>query len=301
MIDTHIHLSHKKFNQMFPYLSVHRGSICLQNGTRKELIQSFVEAGISACVEPAIEIDSISRLLALAQEYPGYVFPAVGVHPTRTFKYQTVDKQSGDTEKRLHWNQRRLIEQYAQHPQVVAIGETGLDYHLARKDQHRVRQVAWFVWQIRLAHKKNLPLILHIREADQDALRILRLFRKWLHGGVCHCFSGSAEQAKQYTELGFMIGVGGMLLTGTKRKMALERAVVYTPLESILLETDGPYVKPYCAELSRKQVETARNTSLILPAVAARIAELKQLSIEEVETVTTMNAEDTFSISLNHR
>ena len=302
MIDSHIHLSHIKFNQQFPYLASDHGKVCVYtDGTRAKLIEKCREEGIRACIEPAIELDSNERILDLACHYPDFVFPAVGVHPTRTFRYQIVYKKGRRTEKVLRkkgrrpekvlrWRQRHLIEKYADHPQVVAIGETGLDYHLERKQQHRIRQMMWFIWQIKLAHKKRLPLILHVREADKDALRILRLFRKNLHGGVYHCFTGDAELAKQYTELGFMIGVGGKLLTHSTRQATLEQTVIQTPLEALLLETDGPNVKPDCLDLK----ENARNTSLILPAVANRIAELKHVSVEEVMRVTSMNAEKTF-------
>ncbi len=295
MIDSHIHLSHIKFNQQFPYLASDHGKVCFYtDGTRAKLIEKCREEGIRACIEPAIEIDSNERILDLARHYPDFVFPAVGVHPTRTYRYQTVDKEGRRTEKVLRWRQRHLIEKYADHPQVVAIGETGLDYHQERKQQHRIRQMMWFIWQIKLAHNKQLPLILHVREADKEALRILRLFRKNLHGGVCHCFSGGAELAKQYTELGFMIGVGGTLLTHSTRQATLEQTVIQTPLEALLLETDSPYVKPDCPDLTKKQKENARNTSLILPAVVNRIAELKHVSVEEVMRVTSMNAEKTF-------
>ena len=295
IIDTHIHLSHYLYNNEFPFLSLEEGEFSIQRGTREELIQQLRSSAISACIEPGIDLESNQRILSLAEQYSDFLFPAVGVHPTRTYQYKVVENGSSAV-RRLHWNQRHLIEQYAEYPGVFAIGETGLDYHLPRKEQHRLCQMAWFIFQLRLAHRKKLPVILHIRKADKDALRILKLFRRCLHGGVCHCFVGSADLAREYTSLGIMLGIGGTLLMDTPLKNNLEQAVIHTPMESILLETDGPYVKPSCPELKKKQMKKARNTSLILPAVAMRIAELKQLPVEEVLKVSAENAVYLFNL-----
>ena len=299
IIDTHIHLSHYLYNQEFPFLTSDAGKYVIQAGTREQLIQLFKQQGIAACIDPAIDIESNPKQIALAERFPGFLFVAVGIHPTRTCKYRTLDKSGKAITIRLHWNQRRLIEQYADHPAVVAIGETGLDYHLARKEQHRLRQKMWFIWQLKLAHKKKLPVILHIREAEHDVMQILRKYQHCLHGGVCHCFSGSAEQASFYVNLGLKLGIGGTLLMDTPNKAAFEEAIIQTPLESLLLETDGPYVKPSCPKITKKQLKKARNTSLILPEVAKRIAELKNVPLEEVERITTENAIQLFHLDLH--
>ncbi len=209
-----------------------------------------------------------------------------------------MDEKGIKKRNKLRWDHRKQLEKLADHPSVVAVGETGLDYHLARKEQHRLRQKAWFIWQIKLAHRKNLPLVLHIRDAEKDAIRILKKYKYCILGGVCHCFCGSADLAKEYTDLGLKIGVGGALLKESPKQADLKHAVIQTPLESILLETDGPYVKPYCS-IQKKQLRKARNTSLILQAVIARIAELKGISPEEVEQTTTSNAEQLFGIHIH--
>lgn len=297
MIDTHIHLSHYLFDGPFSYLALDAdGQYTIrQQGTREQLIQQLQAAGITCCLDPGIGITSNETLLALADQYPGYIYTAVGVHPTRTFTYS--NRQQGKKQAaRLHWRERKKLDVYANHPSVVAIGETGLDYHHARKEQHRLRQKFWFVYQLRLAHQRRLPVVLHIRKADEDALRILKCFRGWLHGGVCHCFWGTPELAAAYTGLGLKLGIGGALLTDTARTRDLERAVAATPLSCLLLETDGPYVCPSCPQLDKKQLKSARNTSLILPAVAARIAQLKQVPVEEVLRVTTENAVRLFGL-----
>lgn len=298
IIDSHIHLSHIKFDGEFTILTYAEGEYAtVQHYTRAQLANDLRAAGISACIDPAIDITSNARVLAAAQEFPGFVYPAVGVHPTRTYQYMpSAAPEKPDRPLKLHWRDRRALLRYAADPRVIAIGETGLDYHKERRTQHRLRQKAWFLWQLRLAHKKALPVILHIRAAHTDAFRILKRHRKWLHGGVCHCFRGDAAQAGELTSLGLMLGIGGALLQQFSGLPALEQAVRETPLEFLLLETDGPEVAPACPDLPEKRVRRARNTSLILPAVAERIAALKGISADEVITVTAENAERLFHL-----
>lgn len=296
MIDTHIHLSHWMFDAQFPYLALEDDSgYSIQRGTREQLIEQLHAAGIECCIDPAIDILSNEKLLALADQCPGFVYAAVGVHPTRTYEYHARQHGKKLTAKH-HWKERKQLDRLAKHPAVVSIGETGLDYHLARKEQHRLRQMVWFLYQLRLAHRYALPVILHVREADADALRILNLCKGWLHGGVCHCFSGTPETAAAYTGLGLKLGIGGSLLIDSPRTHHLEQAILSTPLECLLLETDGPYVRPSCPQLDKKQLRKVRNTSLILPAVAGRIAELKKVPVEEVLQVTSENAVRLFGL-----
>ena len=170
--------------------------------------------------------------------------------------------------------------------------------HYDRKDQHRLKQKIWFRWLIKLADQHELPLILHIRMADEDAIRILRRYKKKLHGGVCHCFQGGPEHAKVYTkELGFCLGIGGSLLRKPEISEELEQAVIATPIEYLMLETDGPYVKPEKPEgITGKKWSKARNTSLILPAVAGRIAQLKGMSANDVMKITEENTRRVFRL-----
>lgn len=296
--ESHIHLSHRSFEAAFPFLSFDGKEFRVEtDGTREGLICRMRESGIAFCVEPGVSLDSNQALLALSRSHRGFLFPAVGIHPTRTYRYSTAGSKGENTVKYLRWKERGQLARLAGDPAVVAIGETGLDYHHRRKEQHRLRQKAWFLWQLALADRMGLPVILHIREADRDALRILRRARTRLHGGVCHCFCGNAETARAYTELGLALGIGGSLLGRPELRANLEEAVRATPLDMLLLETDGPYVKPECPNLNGKQRKRARNTSLILPAVAERIAELKGVSREEVERMTLENAVRIFGLS----
>jgi len=190
------------------------------------------------------------------------------------------------------------VRSYAKDKRIIAIGETGLDYHYERSEQHRLRQKIWFRWQIELADKLSLPLILHIRMADEDAIKILRRKKEKLHGGVCHCFGSGPENAKVYTdELGFCLGIGGTLLMRPEISAPLQNAVRETSLEYLMLETDGPYVKPIKPEdISNKSWENARNTGLILPSVAKHVAELKRVTVEEVLKISEENTRRVFRI-----
>ncbi len=284
MIDSHIHLSSRSYNQTFPFLDTGENGMVIRTGTRSEMIQAVKQRGVTCCIEPAIHVDGIDNLLELSREYEGWIYPAIGNHPTRCIQSPLKDFQR--------------VKDYSRHQRIVAIGETGLDYHYERKKQHRFRQKIWFRWQINLAHQLRLPLILHIRMAHEDAVKILRRNRHKLHGGVCHCFNGGAETAKIYTdELGLCLGIGGSLLLRPEISGPLQQAVIATPLEYLLLETDGPYVKPEKMDgISGKKWMKVRNSSLILPDVAQRIAELKNLTAEEVIRVTEDNTRKLFHI-----
>ncbi len=288
-IDSHIHLSHRGYDNTFGAIGLQppHGYELLPPMNRGELIELMIDNHIGGFVDPGINLESNYRLLELHSQYPDRIFPAVGIHPTRV----------KDTPFRAF----REIKKLSALPQVVAIGELGLDFHHPRKDQHRLRQYLWFLWQLRLAHKRKLPLILHIRMADRQAIPILRMFKKKIHGGVCHCFRGDASTARIYTEeLGLMLGIGGSLLQQSRLLSDLEEAVRVTPLESILLETDGPYVAPSKPEeFSKNQWQKAKNTSLILPQLAQRIGELKGVPASAVEKITTENAIRLFTLISN--
>lgn len=281
-VDSHIHLTHHLFEGAVPCIDVSKADERITYKNRDALIESMKQEGIGFFVEPGIDLESNYKILQLADSYMDFLYPAVGVHPTRT--------------PQTKWKRRKEIEELSKDSRVAAIGELGLDYHYERKKQHRIKQKLWFVWQLLLADKMQLPLILHIRLADEDAIRILRYCKKRLHGGVCHCFNRGLDLAKIYTEeFGFMLGIGGSLLQENCKE--LEEAVREIPLKYLLLETDGPYVKPAKPErLSEKQWRKARNTSLIIPDIAARIAELKGIDVSEVEKTTTENAKRLFQI-----
>lgn len=285
MIDSHIHLSCKRYNQTFPYIDYDgRKFTIAADGRRDALIEEMKSRGVSCCIEPAIDVDSNELLLNLSKENDGFIYPAVGNHPTRCIHSKLRDF--------------KRIRKFSEGDGIIAIGETGLDYHLERKEQHRLKQKVWFQWQINLADKLGLPLILHIRQADEDAVKILRRNRQKLHGGVCHCFCSGADIARTYTEeFGLSLGIGGMLLMKPEYRKELEEALIATPIEYLLLETDGPYVKPERPEnVTGKRWTKARNTSLILPAIAERVAEIKGMAVDDVIRITAENTRKVFKI-----
>ena len=205
----------------------------------------------------------------MVQAYP-FMYAAVGVHP---------DEVGALNEERLE-EMRKLCED----PKVVAIGEIGLDYYWdkeAREEQRR-----WFVRQLELARKLGLPVLIHSREAAADTMEVMKEYGKGLKG-VIHCYSYSAEMAKEYVKMGYYIGVGGVVTFKNARK--LKETVREIPLTSIVLETDCPYLAPV-------PYRGKRNSSLYLPYVAEEIAALKQVSFEEVVSQTERNAKDLYGL-----
>ena len=287
IIETHTHLSHFKFENQFRFLDYDRSSdtFSIAQGDRESLIKKMKQQEVVAAIEPGIDLASNQRLVDLAKQHPGWLFPAVGLHPTRT-----------PNEK---WKDRVILKELTKLPEICAVGETGLDFHFQRKDQHRLVQLRWFMFQIFLAHRRKLPLILHIRQADRMAIPILRLFKPFLHGGVAHCFYGDVRTAQAFIRLGFHLGIGGTLLQDNEAGETLRETVRQIPLEHLLLETDAPYVHPNCdAVPNAKMRSKVRNTSLVLPAIAKKIAELKGIGAEDVEEQTTQNAIETFHLRL---
>lgn len=288
IIDSHAHYTNPAFcKPAFRYLTLREQTYALQEGDRAQLFQALEEAGIACSVEPGISLRSCREVLQLCREYPGRVFPAMGFHPTRAIFEP--------------WAARRELWALSAEPEVVAIGETGLDYHYPRKEQHRLKQVCWFLLQLRIARKRRLPVILHVRQAHKDALRILRRHPARKLGGVIHCFQGTPEEAMEYVRLGYHVGIGGALLQQPERAAQLWEAVAQIPLERILIETDAPFILPYCRDvLSGKSLRRARNTSLILPAVIEKIAAIRGLTPAVVEQATAENAIRLFRLPIEN-
>ena len=285
IIDSHAHYNNSAYKKSFRYLSYDKDGYALKEGDREQLFQELLDANIPYSIEPGVSLQSCEEVLQLCAEYSGRIFPAVGIHPTRSI-----------FEK---WSDRHKLATYANTLGVIAIGEIGLDYHYKREEQHRLKQHIWFIYQLNLAWKMKLPVILHVRDAHEDALRILRMHPARKLGGVIHCFYGSKEIVEQYLKLGYHVGIGGSVLQLEERAKDLWEAVPHIPLDRILVETDAPFILPYCKDvLLPKLLRRTRNTSLILPAVINKIAELKGISPDEVERTTTENTIRLFSLSI---
>lgn len=238
---------------------------------REELLRALEEHGIGTVVNVGASLQSCRTTLALMEQYP-FMYGAIGVHPSETAEL---------TQESLAW-----MEQSCSHPKVVAVGEIGLDYHWEEPEPSI--QKLWFREQIRMAKKVGLPLIIHSREAAKDTLDLMREEEAAKCGGVIHCFSYTKETAREYLDMGFYFGIGGVITFKNAKK--LREAVEYIPLDRLLLETDSPYLAP---EPYRGQ----RNSSLNLPYVAEAIAAIKGVSAEEIEAVTEHNARKLFQIS----
>ena len=286
IIDSHAHYNNNAYKKSFRYLSYGKDGYALKEGELPLLMQEMEDTDIRYFIEPGVSLQSCEEVMELAAQYPGRIFPAMGIHPTRSI-YEK-------------WSDRKKLDVFAKMPGVVAIGECGLDYHYKREEQHRMKQHVWFIYQLNLAWKLKLPVILHVRDAHKDALRILRMHPARKLGGVIHCFYGSKEIAQQYLKLGYHIGIGGSVLQLEERAKDLWEAIPHIPLDRILLETDAPFILPYCKDVIQpKLLRRARNTSLILPAVIKKIAELKDISANEVEQATTENTINLFSLPMS--
>ena len=230
---------------------------------RESLLKSLEANGIEYVVNVGASMESTERTYALAKEYP-FIYAAVGVHPSDTLPL---------TEKDMD-----RLKELAADDKTVAIGEIGLDYYWDEPD--REIQKKWFRRQIELAAEVNLPIIIHSREAAKDTLDILHQLDRGSYRGVMHCFSYSPEIAKEVVKMGFYIGVGGVCTYKNAKKLV--EVVEEIPLEHILLETDCPYLTPV-------PYRGKRNSSLYLPYIVEKIAEIKGVTVEEVERVTYEN------------
>lgn len=247
--DTHAHYDDKAFSQ-----------------DRIELIESFPQKGVDTVINVGADMDSSLASIKLAEKYP-YIYAAVGVHP---YDAENMCQEDIDT-----------LFEYSKNKRVVAIGEIGLDYHY--EDCDKQKQRLWFEKQLQLCAHVDLPVIIHSRDATEETLEIIK--QSSVRKGVIHAFSGSSEIAQTYVNMGFYIGVGGVVTFKNAKKLV--EVVEKIPLEHILLETDSPYLTP-------TPFRGQRNNSLYLPYVAEKISEIKNIDVDSVINQTHKNAERLF-------
>ena len=206
----------------------------------------------------------------LAQQHPGILFSTAGVHPhdAKNCNEQTINS----------------LRTLANHKEVVAMGECGLDFN--RDFSPRPVQEKWFEAQIQLACELKLPLFLHEREAHKRFTEILSAYKNQLDLAVVHCFTGTKEEAKTYLDLGFCLGITGWICD-ERRGKHLQEIVKYIPLDKIMLETDAPFLTP---RDMREKPKDGRNEPAFLPHVAQTIAHLLKKSPEEIASETTATA-----------
>ncbi|MBE5888323.1 MAG: TatD family deoxyribonuclease [Lachnospiraceae bacterium] len=238
---------------------------------RDEILKSLPEAGIGIVINSGASVESTRDTVELAKKYE-HVYAAVGVHPSEIDELDEVF---------FDW-----MREQASWEKTVAIGEIGLDYYWDKEPEVQERQRYWFGRQIELARETGLPIIVHSRDAAADTMQVMKEHHAEEIPGVIHCYSYSKEMALEFIKMGYYIGVGGVVTFKNAKKLI--ETVEAIPLTRILLETDCPYMAP-------EPYRGKRNSSLYLPYVVERIAEIKGVSIEEVERVTENNARTLFS------
>ena len=273
IIDSHAHYSHSLYEGEFTYLDWQQGQYCVREGNRRLLLEEMTRRGICFSIEAGTELEKAEAQLAVAAAFSPYLRPTLGIHP----------KHCAHLPPQALEQIRTLVAAHM----PLAIGETGLDYSVLPEKLDKPAQQYWFIKQIELAHEMELPLVLHIRDAYDDALQILRQHRDILHGGVAHCFGSGAADALACVELGFALGIGGKVL----QEQQIQEAVAAVPLEALLVETDAPYIRPDISHLpgTGKQRKKVRNSSLILPAVIEKIAFLRGQDPQWVEDTIYRN------------
>ena len=253
LVDSHTHLDTSRFN-----------------ADRESVIQAAVAGGVTRMVDPGCDLASSCAAIALAKAYPGVVFAGVGVHPHDATTY--------NDEVERHF--RELVHDST----VVAIGEFGLDYY--RMLSPREVQRAVFCAHLELARAYGLPCIIHVRDAHDDVMELLRAHGRGLCG-VFHCFSGDVAQAEECLDYeGFMISFAGPL---TRQGNALPEVARMAPLDRVLVETDSPYLVP-------QPLRAKRNEPLFVKHVAEKLAEVRGMTLEEIAQITTANAVRLFGL-----
>jgi TatD DNase family protein len=253
LTDTHIHLYSDDF------LS-----------DRDLLIKEAMDKGVQRFFLPNIDSSSLNALHTLSEKYPQNCFPMMGLHPTSV---------------KENWQEELAnVEKHLSEKKYYGVGEIGIDLYWDKtfvKEQEEV-----FKRQIELANHFKLPIVIHSRESFEEIYRILLEKKKEQPCGIFHCFTGNIDQAKRAIELGFYLGIGGVV---TFKNSGLAEVVANIDLEYIVLETDAPYLAP--APFRGK-----RNLPVYIVKVAEKIAEIKKMTLEEVADITTGNSKKIFNV-----
>jgi TatD DNase family protein len=253
-VDTHCHLYDEAFD-----------------ADRTQALQRAIDAGVTTMLLPDIDSTSTEHLDTLYNQYPNHFHRMAGLHPTSVKE---------DFEAELAHVRKRL-----ETGSFVAVGEIGMDLYWDRTYEEQQREV--LRRQMRWAEEYNLPVALHIRKAHNEVFGLLRDLNRSSYRGVMHCFGGSLQEAWRAIEMGFMLGIGGVVTFKNATMAEVAKAV---PLDRLLLETDAPYLSPV-------PHRGERNESSYIPLIAQKIADLRGISIDEVAEQTTANAQMLFSLT----
>jgi len=247
IIDTHTHLYDEKFDE-----------------DRFVSIQNAIDAGVYKMYMPNCDSSTIAGMLQVEQDFPAHCFSMMGLHPC--YVKENVDAELA------------IMREWLEKRKFAAVGEIGLDYYWDKTFIEAQKKA--FRLQMEWAIEFDLPIVIHNREATKDSIDLVREYVPKGIRGVFHCFSGSYETALQIIDLGFYIGVGGVL---TYKNAGLQEVVQKIDLQHIVLETDAPYLTP-------TPFRGKRNESAYIQYVAQKLADLKSISVEEVEKITSLNA-----------
>lgn len=236
---------------------------------RKLLMERCFENDVTRLFLPNVDLESVKLIESLINEYPDHCFPMIGLHPCSV---------------KENYLEELKILQAVTLPGLAAIGEIGIDLYWD-KTTRSIQQDA-FVKQIRWAKNLNLPIVIHCREAFEEVYQILKSEYDSKLKGIFHCFSGTLEQAQRIITMGFYLGIGGVV---TYKNAGLDKVLEGVSIENIVLETDSPYLAPV-------PFRGKTNESSYLPYIAAKVATIKNLRIEEVAAYTTENSKRIFGI-----
>lgn len=240
-------------------------------GEEKEILEKCRTANVLKIITSGFDYDSSQKALEFAQNYDE-VYASIGVYPENIYEF---DKQIENN-----------FAQMAQNKKVVAIGEIGLQYTDNMPPREKQKEI--FLKQLELAYELKLPIVIHCRDAYGDMIDLLKRNKNLLeYSGTFHCYGGSKEIAKESLKLGFYISVGGV--STFKNASNLKETIKSLPLENLILETDCPYLTP-------DPFRGRRNDPSLIPIIAKNLAQLKDVSIEEIEEKTTQNARRLFNL-----
>lgn len=254
IFDTHAHYEDKSFDL-----------------DRDELLSSMKMNNVGTIVNVGSSLETSEKSLVLADIFED-VYAAVGIHPTEVGPKEDIVSTL------------EALKEMSTHRKCVAIGEIGLDFYWEKEPSVQDLQRLWFKKQLELVREVDMPVIIHSRDASKETFDILKDSDV---KAVIHCYSGSAQMAREYVKMGDYIGVGGVVTFKNGRK--LQETVKSIPIENILLETDAPYMAP---EPNRGK----RNDSIMIKYVAKKVAELKEMSVEDVVRITEENAKRFYNI-----
>ena len=269
-IDTHCHLDGEEFKNDLD-----------------QVIDRARNAGCSKVFVPAIDLKSSEASLRLAQQYPGYVFPMVGLHPEEVrLDWKNVLSDIGSLISRTPVPPYPRTSENTSRTPVIAIGEVGLDFYWSREFEKE--QLKVFEEQVKWSLDLKLPLMIHCRKAQNEMVTILKKYKKNLCGGVFHCFTGNEIEARQLLEFdGFVLGIGGVLTF--KKSNLPETLASSVPLDRIVLETDAPYMSPV-------PLRGQRNEPANIVHVIKKLAECYGVTMEEVCKHTNLSVERVFGV-----